>query len=96
MKNSKWHEIKLKHDDKEELTKDKINYDPIDTKIELEQSRKINYDPNDTQGEMDVLTNTRVGETRLPAQLMNQQNPLDSNDTPAETEDLEPDAPKLS
>ncbi|WP_454783201.1 hypothetical protein [Legionella sp. WA2022007384] len=91
MKNSKWHELKMKHD--KELNNDKMNYDPIDTKKELDEIEKINFDPNDTRREMDVLTNTRVGATHLPAQLMNQRNPLDPVDTPTETEELE-NAPK--
>ncbi|PWY56448.1 hypothetical protein DGG96_02475 [Legionella qingyii] len=94
MKKSKWHEIK-KLDTQEKLSNDEINYDPIDTKKELDEIGRISYDPIDTRHEMEVLTNTRVGATVLPAQLMNQKNPLDPIDTPAETEDFEPNAPKL-
>ncbi len=93
MKKSKWHEIK-KLDTQEKLGNDELTYDPIDTKKELDEIEKITYDSNDTRREMEVLTNTLVGATHLPAQLMNQKNPLDPNDTPAETEDLEPNAPK--
>ncbi|KTC89902.1 hypothetical protein OQJ18_06530 [Fluoribacter dumoffii] len=85
MKKSKWHQI---------AEANNLKIDPIDTLEELRDIENIKHDPNDTGREMDVLTNTRVGPVHLPAQIKSMQNTVDPNDTPAESEDYKPEAPK--
>ncbi|STY28895.1 Uncharacterised protein [Legionella wadsworthii] len=76
MGKSKWHDLKSKAD--------KIDFDPIDTKEELDAIERLNIDPNETHHEMSVLRNTQIGSATLPAKLDDQRKNLGADDTTLE------------